>query len=224
MQEFFQNLMQFLDSGSVFVYIFIFVGKIAEVAIATLRIMLINRGERIMGVIAAILEYTLWIFVTASAITNFQDDPLKVIVLIIAFGLGNLFGSLLEEKLAFGLCTLSVVAMNQERAHKIAKELRYAGYAVTITDAEGISGNKREILTITARRKFVQDIIRLINKTDPHVMITIANTSTVKGGFLKDKPKKHSNDFASFLADSHPEASTTVDEPDDALPEESDTL
>lgn len=192
MQEFFQALMRFLDSGSVYVYIFIFVGKIAEVAVSTLRIMLINRGERLMGVVAAIIEYTLWIFVTASAITNFQDDPLKVIVLIVAFAIGNLAGSLLEEKLAFGLCTLSVVAMNAERAHHIAHELRYAGYAVTITDAEGINGNRREILTITARRKFVQEIIRLINATDPHVMITIANTSSVRGGFLKEKKQ---NDF-----------------------------
>ena len=200
MQEFFQNLILFLDSGSVFVYIFIFVGKIAEVAIATLRMMLINRGERLMGVIAAILEYTLWIFVTASAITNFQDDPMKVIVLIIAFALGNLAGSILEEKLAFGLCTLSVVAMNPERAQKIAHELRYAGYAVTTMEAEGISGNKREILTITARRKFVHDIIRLINKTDPHVMITIAMTSSVKGGYLKDKIKKQP-DITDFLSE-----------------------
>ena len=214
MQVFFQNLMRFLDSGSVFVYIFIFVGKIAEVAISTLRIMLINRGERIMGVIAAILEYTLWIFVTASAITNFQDDPLKVIVLIIAFALGNLTGSLLEEKLAFGLCTLSVVAMNPERAHNIAHELRYAGYAVTITDAEGINGNQREILTITARRKFVQEIIRLINKTDPHVMITIANTSSVKGGFLKDKVKRNEMDFAIFLKKTQHEE-TVAETPED---------
>ncbi len=203
MQEFFQNLMLFLDSGSVFVYIFIFVGKIAEVAISTLRMMLINRGERLMGVVAAILEYTLWIFVTASAITNFQDDPMKVVVLIIAFALGNLTGSILEEKLAFGLCTLSVVAMNYERAQKIAHELRYAGYAVTIMEAEGINGNKREVLTITARRKFVNEIIRLINKTDPHVMITIAMTSSVKGGFLKDKVKKNQLDLADFLAE-HP--------------------
>ena len=200
MQAFFQNLMLFLDSGSVFVYIFIFVGKIAEVAIATLRMMLINRGERLMGVVAAILEYTLWIFVTASAITNFQDDPMKVVVLIIAFALGNLAGSLLEEKLAFGLCTLSVIAMNSERAQTIAHELRYSGFAVTTMQAEGISGNKREILTITARRKYVQEIIQIINNTDPHVMITIAMTSSVKGGFLKDKVKKHEMDITEFLA------------------------
>ena len=94
--------------------------------------------------------------------------------------------------------------MNSERAHNIAHELRYAGYAVTITEAEGINANKREILTITARRKFVHEIVRLINKTDQHVMITIANTSSVKGGFLKDKVGKgKKTEFAEFLEHTH---------------------
>lgn len=202
MQIFFDNLMQFLNSGSVWVYVFIFVGKIAEVAVSTLRIMLIGRGERISGVIASILEYTLWIFVTASAITNFQDDPLKVIVLIIAFGAGNFIGSWLEEKLAFGLCTLSIITSEQEATSTMAKALRAEGYAVTVMDAEGIHNQKRAVLSLTVRRKLTNDVLKLINKTNPHVMVTIANTASVKGGFLKDTIRKHTG-LPPFLTKKH---------------------
>jgi len=185
MQTFFNALMQFLDSGSVWVYVFIAVGKIAEVAVSTLRVMLINRGERIIGVIASILEYTLWIFVTASAITNFQDDPLKVIVLIIAFGAGNFIGSWLEEKLAFGLCTISVITTEQEDTRNLTKALRAAGHAVTVMDAEGIHNQKRAVLSLTVRRKLANDALHLIHETNPRVMVTISNTASVTGGYMK---------------------------------------
>jgi len=224
MQVFFENLMQFLNSGSIWVYVFIFFGKIAEVAVSTLRIMLISRGERVKGVIAAILEYTLWIFVTASAITNFQDDPLKVIVLIIAFGAGNFMGSWLEEKLAFGLCTISVITSNHEDTREMTKELRAAGHAVTVMDAEGIHNQKRAVLSLTVRRKLANDVLKLINETNPRVMVTIANTASVKGGFLKDTVRRH-HGLPAFLAKKHiampPEKAP---DPTESAPEDNDTL
>ena len=191
MQVFFENLMQFLNSGSIWVYVFIFCGKIAEVAVSTLRIMLIGRGERVKGVIAAILEYTLWIFVTASAITNFQNDPMKVIVLILAFGAGNFIGSWLEEKLAFGLCTISIITSEQEDTRTLVKTLRAAGYAVTVMDAEGIHNQKRAVLSLTVRRKLSNDVLHLINSTNLHVMVTLSNTTSVTGGFMKKVPRSH---------------------------------
>lgn len=191
MQQFFENLMTFLNSGSIWVYVFIFVGKIAEVSASTLRIMLISRGERIMGVLASIIEYTLWIFVTASAITNFQEDPLKVIILILAFAAGNFIGSWLEEKLALGLCTISIVTMSYEEARIMTKTLREAGYAVTVMNAEGMNDQTREVLSLTIRRKFVHDAVQLINETNPHVMVTITNTTSIQGGFLKDTTKRN---------------------------------
>lgn len=190
MDRFFSALMVFFSSKSVWMYLFIFLGKIVEVSISTLRIMLINRGERVRGVIAAVFEYTLWLFVTGTVLADFQSDPLKIAVLIAAFAAGNFAGSLLEEKLAFGVCTISVYANSIEDARSIARVLRSEGHAVTLMDAEGIAEQKREIVTLTVRRKFTNDALGLINKTNPNAMVTVANTSSVKGGFLKDTVRR----------------------------------
>ena len=190
MEQFFSVLMDFFNSKSVWTYLFIFLGKIIEVSISTLRIMLINRGERVKGVIAAIFEYTLWLFVTGTVLSNFQSDLLKIVVLIAAFAAGNFVGSWLEEKLAFGVCTISIYVQCIDDARRMARVLRDNGHAVTLMDAEGISEQKREVVTLTVRRKFTHDVLQLINKTNPSAMVTVANTSSVKGGFLKDTAKR----------------------------------
>lgn len=166
-------------------YFFIFFGKILEVSISTIRVVLISRGERTKGAIAALFEYTLWIFVTCSVITGFQEDLLKVAVLIAAFAVGTFFGSWLEEKLAFGLCTISVVFSSLDEANDVARLLRKDGHAITILKAEGLSHEMRHMFTLTIRRKFVPRVISLIQKSSQHAVITVANVSSCKGGYMK---------------------------------------
>ena len=55
------NLPDFLTKPSVWLYLFVFFGKIIEVAVATIRIVLINRGERVKGSITGFFEVSLWL-------------------------------------------------------------------------------------------------------------------------------------------------------------------
>ncbi len=59
MQAFFTWFDAFLSSSSFWVYIVIFFGKVLEVSLCTLRIVLINRGERVRKLIAVIENNTL---------------------------------------------------------------------------------------------------------------------------------------------------------------------
>ena len=82
-----RRIASFTSGHSVAVYLFIFFGKILEVSISTLRTVLINKGMRVVGCITAVLEYLLWLFITASVLTGYQEDPMKVIALTLAFAL-----------------------------------------------------------------------------------------------------------------------------------------
>src|SRR5690554_5766549 len=93
------KIAEFLTGNSWIVYVFIFVGKMIEVVLASLRSQLIHKGQRVYGGTVALFEYTFWITITASAISGFRDDLLKVVILILAFSCGNILGSFIEEKL-----------------------------------------------------------------------------------------------------------------------------
>ncbi len=183
--NFFDSLIQFFNGSNVWVYLFIFLGKIAEVTIATLRIVLISRGERLIGTFVAIFEITLWILVTGTVLTGFQSDFYKVIVFVIAFAVGNFSGSLLEEKLAFGLCSLQVFLPSNDEAAQLAAKLREQGFGITTLEAKGMN-EKKQVLLLTLKRKRANEAVEIIQNFTDHAVITISDVKSFKGGFMRN--------------------------------------
>ena len=163
----------FLSGNSPFVYLFIFLGKLIEVTLAVLRNQLIIKGHRLPGAIVAVIEYSFWLCITASAISGFSNDPIKIVVLVVAFALGQVFGSILEEKLALGYCILWGVFTDQDTAYEAADKVRALGQAVTILQAEGMEGAMRPTLAITLERKSLPQIRQILFETDPKVVISV---------------------------------------------------
>ncbi len=144
--------MDFLRQPSVWVYLFVFFGKFIEVSVATVRLVLINRGERLKASIIAFFEVSLWIIVTGTVLVGFQEDILRSLVFALAFAIGNYAGSWIEGKLAFGLCSIQVIVSKDESSDKLVAELRDNGFGVTIVEGEGKAG-KRELLLLHMKRK-----------------------------------------------------------------------
>jgi uncharacterized protein YebE (UPF0316 family) len=115
-------LMNFLSTDSIWIYVFIFFGKIIEVAISTFRLVLISRGERVIGSVISVVEITVWLVVTGTVLTGFQTDIWKVVVFVAAFAIGIFLGSWLEEKIALGLSNIQIILQDKEEELIILKE------------------------------------------------------------------------------------------------------
>ena len=157
MTGFFEAFSQFLATGTIWVYLVIFLGKIVEVSLGTLRIVLINRGERLIGSLIALIEISLWLIIAGNVLTNYQSDPLKMVAYALAYAMGNYVGSWLEERLAFGLCSMQTVVMDRETSEKITAALRQNGFGVTELAAQGRDDQTRYLLISTLRRKLADD-------------------------------------------------------------------
>ena len=184
MNQFFEMLTSFGAGHSVWVYAFIFLGKIAEVAVATLRIVLINRGERVKGSLIAVAEILLWLIVTGSVLTGYQEDFLKVVVFCVAFAAGNFLGSWLEERLAFGLCSVQAIVLTRDDSYAACKALRAQGFGVTALDVQGLESQHFMLIT-TIKRKAAQEAMELIQQAAPNAVITVSDVKTQKGGYLR---------------------------------------
>ncbi len=176
--------MDFLSDGSVWAYFFIFFGKILEVTLATLRIVLINRGERIKGALLAFVEILIWIVVTGTVLTGFQDDLMRVLIFAIAFSLGNYLGSWIEEKLAFGLSSIQVIVPEGQLSTDLVADLRSHNFAVTIVKGEGKDGN-RELLFLHIMRKKIPFAISIIHSYVEKAVIIVNDVKVARGGYIK---------------------------------------
>lgn len=191
MSHFFDALTTFSQTQSIWVYVFIFMGKLLEVTTSTLRIVLINRGIRALGSVLAVLEITMWVIITSTVLSGFQSDPLKIVVYAAAFGMGNFLGSWLDEKLAFGLSSIQVVVPDATSAHNLCTELREKGYGITTLDVHGIEGQTRYMLLLMIRRKYLNEALKLITNASCNAVITVSDVKVQKGGYLRDTPTRH---------------------------------
>lgn len=180
---------ELLSASSPWAYCFIFFGKLAEVALASLRQQLIVNGQRLPGAIIALFEYTFWLCITASALTGFADDPLKIVILVSAFSLGNVVGSFLEERMALGFCTVTGIFMEKEAALNAATRLREQGQALTLIPAEGIQGARRTAILTTVKRRDVDRIKSLLFHADPDAVITVQAIQQVRGATISGLAK-----------------------------------
>ncbi|MDW5298879.1 MAG: DUF5698 domain-containing protein [Sedimentibacter sp.] len=165
-------------------YIIIFFAKIIEVSVSTVRLVLINKGERLKGALLAFVEIMIWLIIVSSVLNNITEDPLKVFIYAIAFSLGNFIGVTIESKLAVGLSSIQVV-VNVENGEVLADSLREKGFGVTIIDGRGKDDSKKNLLFVQLKRKKIPEAVKLIKQTNPDAYITVNDIKSMMGGYIK---------------------------------------
>ena len=193
MSGFFDALHTFLASKSIWVYVFIFLGRIGDVSMGTLRIVLINRGERIKGTLTAFIEVVLWLVVASSVLEGWTEDIFKALTYCLAYACGNYVGSRLDELLAFGMSSLQIVIPTLEEVKRVGGELQARGYGVTSIDVFGKDDAKHYMLLMVIKRKLLNDALSDIAQLCPAAMVTVSDVKTVRGGYMRSAGKRRAS-------------------------------
>ncbi len=165
-------------------YLFIFCGKMIEVAFSTLRITLAGKGQKILGALAGFVEIILWVFIASSVLKDVQSDPWKMVAYCLAFACGIVMGTWLEQMLAVGLTSIQIVVPAEE-AEELGKKLRDSGFGVTILDGRSVDGTERAMVFIQLRRKHVSQAMALARREAPNAVISISDVRSVSGGYIR---------------------------------------
>jgi len=165
----------------------ILVLKMIEVAIATLRNILINRGYRREGTMLSFIEILLWTFVASRVIMGIAEAPIKGIMYSFGFSIGVYLGSRIESHIAMGRVLIQAI-VSKEHSIEITGSLREKGYAVTTMEAQGRDSQK-SVLMIFAKRKGKEEIIGEIQKLDGTAMIITNDVTNLHGGTIASVKK-----------------------------------
>ncbi len=163
------------------IYMAILVAKLVEVALMTIRMVLVTKGEKTIASIIGFFEVLLWIYIASTVLQGISDDPLKAVFYALGFALGNYFGSILEEKLGIGLSELQVI-VREEDGEELTKHLREEGFAVTVVEGKG-KNSKRHILFLFLKRKRVHYVVDLIKEKQSNAVMTISERKPIYGGY-----------------------------------------
>ncbi len=147
---------------NILIYAGIFIFKMIEEALRTLRIIVVSNGKKILGSILQFFIALIWIIVTGTVISNVKNDPWKIIFYALGSLVGSYFGSSLEEKIALGYVEI-MTETKEDIARSLIKKLKTHKYNITSIKGS-IPG--MTMLMITASRKKTNDIIKIIRDFD----------------------------------------------------------
>lgn len=151
--------------------------RMADVTIGTFRMILVVQSKKYLAGIAGFVEVLIWIF-AMRYIVKHMDYDINLFGYAIGFGIGNVLGITLEEKVALGYVQLNIIS--RHFTDKIADKLRLSKYGVTILPAEGGSGGV-SILVIIIRRKDLKYVQRIIDDIDKNAFVTIQHSRPYRG-------------------------------------------
>jgi uncharacterized protein YebE (UPF0316 family) len=160
--------------------ILIFLARVIDVSLGTLRIIFIARGRRKLAPLLGFFEVLIWIVVVSQVMQNLHS-PLAFIAYAAGFATGNYVGMWIEDKLAIG--TLIVRVIVPQEASQLMAQLSAAGYGVTSIDARGTTGEVTVIYTVV-KRKDLYHVMTIIQSTYPKAFTSVEEVrSTHKGVF-----------------------------------------
>lgn len=164
----------------------IFFLRIVDVSMATLRVLLVVRGARVLPPIIGFFEVLVWILAVGTAIQNL-DSPLHVLGYAAGFAMGNVVGLRIEERIAFGFATVRAVV--GQGAPALIADLRGRGFPFTEFEGRGRSGAVSLIYSVVPR-KSVNSLVRSIERLEPGAMVVVDEPRKVRRGVMFDKRRK----------------------------------
>lgn len=161
--------------------LFIFLLRVVDVSLGTLRTLYIVRGNRRLAFILGFVQAVVFVVAVQRAITNL-DNFWNLLGYAGGYATGTVVGMWLEERLAVGYAHLRIVSPRQ--GHALAQRLREAGFAVTEIAARGRDGTVT-VLSASIIRKQIPEVRRLVTEIDPGAFITVEDIRPLQRGYFR---------------------------------------
>ena len=160
----------------------IFLARLGDVTMATLRHIFISKGFKKIVPILGFFEVLIWLIAMRQVFSHL-DNIACFIAWALGFSAGTYLGMLIDEKLAIGTQIIRVIT--SENITELILALKTKNQGITIVDGQGAIGPVKLIFTIVKRAdKF--EIIELIHQHAPKAFYTIEDVKSSEFGVFSN--------------------------------------
>ncbi len=162
----------------------IFVSRVIDVSIGSVRIIFLYRGLKLLTPILAFFEVLIWLFAIRVIFLNLAN-PVCFIAFAAGFATGNYVGILLEERLALGYRMIQVIT--RKDASELIAALKQRNFGVTRVNAEGTTGAVHVIFMVL-KREHITEALTLVRTFNPKAFYSVGEVREVREGIF---PQPH---------------------------------
>ncbi len=156
--------------------VLIFLGRIMDVSLGTIRIIFIARNLKFIAPFIGFFEVMIWLLAVRQIM---QGDHINIACFVAyasGFASGTYVGMYLENLLSIGKVLIRVITRNDSK--ELAACLKSSGFGLTCVGAEGATGPVNLIFSVVERHD-IPRIIKIIEQFSPHAFYTIEDVRFV---------------------------------------------
>jgi uncharacterized protein YebE (UPF0316 family) len=161
----------------------IFLARIFDVTLGTIRIVFVSRGKKLLAPIFGFFEVLIWLLAIGQ-IMNHLTNVFCYLAYAGGFATGNFVGLYLEEKLAMGTLVVRVI-VNKEAA-ELVEFMRARGYGVTVVDGQGATG-KVNLIFMVIKRSELRAVTGFIREYLPQSFFSVEDVRQVSRGVFPEE-------------------------------------
>jgi uncharacterized protein YebE (UPF0316 family) len=162
----------------------IFLSRIGDVSLGTLRHVFISKGYRRLVPFLGFFEVLIWIIVVAQVMKNLNNAACYL-AFAGGFATGTYVGLRIEERLALGMQVIRIIT--NQNCEELILALKKENYGITVVDAHGAMGPVKMLFTII-KRKNVQSVVDIIQHHNPTAFYSVEDIKDTNQGVFKPVP------------------------------------
>lgn len=167
-------------------YLLIFVSRLIDVSLTTIRTLLVVKSMKVQAAIIGFFEISIYVMALNSVMSNL-GNPLNLLSYALGFSCGTYLGIVIENKIALGNLSIQIIPSKSEDKG-LKSLLRENGFATTVVTGEGLQGS-REILFLTISRRNLGKIKDLVYEYDEKAFMTVNDVHSLRGGHFTSNRK-----------------------------------
>ena len=152
----------------------IFLARVADVSLGTLRTMTVVRGRRRVAFLLGFAEVLIWVFAVSRVIDNLQN-PVVAVSYALGFATGSVVGMTIERWLVMGQ---RVIRVFSTRGGEIAHQVREAGFKASVFSGESASKTETCLVYVEVKKRRTQEILDIIQALDPACFYIVEDVRT----------------------------------------------
>ena len=169
----------------IYICIKIFLARIVDVSLGTIRTVLVVKGKNVTPAIVAFFEVLIWFYAAREALSTEIDSILIPIFYSGGYAAGTYIGTFISNHFVEGLIGVQVI-IREPLISKMIKSIRDAGFGVSVIDLKNThEKTKKDMLIIHLNKSKLKRLTRIIRKNDPEAFVVINENKYIQNGLIK---------------------------------------
>lgn len=161
----------------------IFLSRLGDVTMATMRHIFISKGYRKIVPVLGFFEVLIWL-VAMRQVFSHLNNVACFIAWAGGFSAGTYLGMFIEERIALGMQVIRIIT--KDDFPELMKAFAAINQGITIVNGEGAKGPVKLIFTVV-KRVNKEKVIRLIHEHAPNAFYSIEDVKSSHQGVFSDE-------------------------------------